>query len=186
MGSRLMNGLSGIEWAVSPFQGWDVGGRHVPRALPWAELLRPLRGVTSSSLGVAPIGVCRRGLCPAILPFPTCVVLFRYGGHPGAPGTVGPVARGGDTGLIFAGPSGPAAADNDTHPPRMWQRSGAQAVSPPHRGHRLASRAVSSSHAGPLVPRKQGVDHGRGRGWLPGCPRQRQGHRAEGHAASAK
>ena len=56
-----MNGLSGIEWAVSPFQGWDVGGRHVPRALPWAELLRPLRGVTSSSLGVAPIGVCRRG-----------------------------------------------------------------------------------------------------------------------------
>ena len=47
---------------VSPFHGsWHLGGALVPRALPWADLPRPLRaeGLDVGRTGHARLRVCR-------------------------------------------------------------------------------------------------------------------------------
>src|SRR2546429_9115383 len=52
--SQALKGRNTETPIVPPFQGSIVSSQRCPRALPWAGLLLPLRGVTARVLGSAP------------------------------------------------------------------------------------------------------------------------------------
>ena len=44
-----MNDISGTDWYVTPFQGFEFGG-YKPRALPWAGMYSALSGLNQKDI----------------------------------------------------------------------------------------------------------------------------------------
>jgi hypothetical protein len=90
-----MNAMCGIEWVVDAPSGLEAGGgRYAPRALPWAELLRPRWGVQPGPFVRS--AVCARDgrYAPRALPWAE-LLRPRWGGKPGAFARSGHRAEGG-------------------------------------------------------------------------------------------
>src|SRR3989442_9999212 len=64
--SQALKGRNRETPFVPPFQGSIVSSRRCPRALPWAGLLLPLRGVTAHVLGSAPFFARLHSCCSCL------------------------------------------------------------------------------------------------------------------------